>query len=289
MKDINREKRLIQLKDVPKHFSADEIAYEIRKIMNYDVTTEKEMKDLAGIFLEEDGNNNTHVKFYIFFLSINSIKKFLNLCHVINEKKFVYMFNQAIQVQYKQEEIWTLMTAEHINEQLSDKEIRVKNTTFTNISTLIHLLPEHTRSSIKHHQIFSIIQNTNSIFIRFSSKENAIRARTMLEREGMQTEYSKTYVCLCKELIDEFPVPKKRLSEQPIQSADSNMHKRSKISYIDEKLKEKGNESLNSDTNIQNSLQIKNKNIKLLDLTNNQSRNEDVLMLTHDIQFSDDE
>jgi len=55
MKNVNREKRLIQLKDVPKHFSTDEIAYEIKKIMNYESS---ETKDLGGIFLEEDSINN---------------------------------------------------------------------------------------------------------------------------------------------------------------------------------------------------------------------------------------
>jgi hypothetical protein len=276
---------------VPKHFSADEIAYEIRKIMKYDFT---ETKDL---FLEEDSsNNNLYVTFYIFFLSKKSIPKFLQLCHVINEKKVVYMFNHGIEVQFKEKEIWTLMTAEHINDELSDKEIFIRNTTYTNICTLIHLLPEHIRTAHKHHQIQSIIQNNNAVFIRFDSNENANRAMTMLKREGMEVKWSRTYVCICKE---EDPVPKKKVCPKKDPMSIRVTGHQMQWSLEEVELKDKGENIINTNNNALINSQIDTKKSTQATSSNSHKRkrilppdddgkkNDDVLMLTDDIQFSD--
>lgn len=306
MKNLNREKQLIKLNEVPKHFSIDEIAYEIKKIMNYD---RNESKDIAGIFLEESGIENPFVEFYIFFLSKNSINKIIELCHVINGKKVIYMFNHPIEIQFKPDEIWTLMTAEHINNQVSDKEIVIKHVSFNNITTMLHTLPEHTRCANKHHQIYSIIQSTNTIFIRFNSNDNAKRAKTMLEREGMQIEWSKTYVCLCKEIIDDNPVPNSLSRKSNID--DSKRRKiqvtRNEITSIN--LKRKGKNNINTVINEVPSPQITSKDddlkikchipqnptknngnkITFTKIQETERKNEDVLIIDDRIEFSDDE
>ena len=283
-----------------------------KKIMKYESS---ESKDFGGIFLEEDSINNPHVKFYIFFLSKNSILKLLELCHVINEKKYIYMFNHAIEVQYVQNEIWTLMTAEHINNKLSDNEIVIRHSTFTNIVSLIHLLPEHMRIATKHHQIYSIIQNTTSTFIRFNSNTNAIRATKMFEREGLEVAWSKTYVCLCKEFPDDHPMPKKSNMKRRIQS-QSNVSiessrvnlKKSKADPINNDLKEKGKNLLITFNNRSKSPQTQRKkdvsgrkgnqqttiefngNKKILpEVVENSKRIDDTLLLTDQVQFSDDD
>jgi len=313
MKNLNREKRLIKLKDVPKHFATDEIAYEIKKIMKYESS---ESKDFGGIFLEEDSINNPHVKYYIFFLSKNSISKLLELCHVINEKKFIYMFNHAIEVQYVQNEIWTLMTAEHINDKLSENEIVIRHSTFTNIVSLFHLLPEHMRIATKHHQIYSIIQNTTSTFIRFNSNTNAIRATKMYEREGLEVEWSKTYVCLCKEFPDDHPIPKESNPKRKIQSQNNISTKASRIKFkpsredpIPKEIEEKGKNILITFNNRDKSPQTQRKkdvslrkrsqqpvatefngNKKISSEVEKTSKKiDDILILTDQVQFSDDD
>ena len=195
------------------------------------------------------------------------------------------------------------MTADHINDQASEKEIRIKNTKFNNIVTVLHQLPEYIRTANQQQQILSIIQNTNSIFIKFESNKNAVRAKTMYEREGMEIEWSKTYVCLCKEIVDDEPVERasnRKNSNRSLVSARSTGNdakstrklKRGKSSLI-VTLNDNSSRQISMQNNVsrhkRKNDEVNGKCPNLPKNKKNDERTEDVLILNENVQFSDEE